>query len=238
MSLIHVPKSRIVVLGNIPLLPTSGPQCLSRQPDNVQACSGPVSPLLAPFNKAEQMAATEEGAHYVSVTPWFCSSTCTAVVGNYEVYWDRYHITAAYAFFLGGVLAESLPLPHASGFTLVPRPTTTVLVPANGTALSGRRPLDASATANVASVRFEVTGGTLRHHVIAGSKLTEAGWIVTGTRRPSPTAPTCCRASPPTSKTPALRVPPSRSPSRHNPPCYADTTTESSSCLILPEFQR
>jgi peptidoglycan/LPS O-acetylase OafA/YrhL len=178
ISLMHVPKDRIVVLGNIPLLPTSGPQCLSRQPDNVQACSGPVSPLLAPFNKAEEMAATEKGAHYVSVTPWFCSSTCAAVVGNYEVYWDRYHITAAYAFFLGGVLAESLPLPHARGFILVPRPTTTVLVPANGTTLSGRRPLDAIATGNVASVRFEVTGGTLRHHVISGSELTKAGWIV------------------------------------------------------------
>ena len=177
ISLIHVPKDRIVVLGNVPLLPTSGPQCLSRHPDNVQACSGPVSLWQSSVNKAEQMAATEEGAQYVSVTPWFCSSTCTPVIGNYEVYWDQFHITAAYALFLGGVLAKSLPLPHPSGSALVPRPTTSVLIPSSGATVSGSHVLDASASANVASVRFEVTGGKLRHHVISGSKLTRGGWI-------------------------------------------------------------
>ena len=177
ISLIHVPKDRIVVLGNVPLLPTSGPQCLSRHPDSVQVCSGHIPPWQTSVNKAEQMAATEEGAHYVNVTPWFCSSTCTAVVGNYEVYWDEWHITAAYALYLGGVLAKSLPLPHPSGSFLLPRPTTSVLVPSSGATVSGSHVLDASAGPNVASVRFEVTGGTLRDHVISGSELTIAGWI-------------------------------------------------------------
>ncbi len=131
----------------------------------------------ASLNNAEQMAATEEGARYVNVTPWFCSSTCTAVIGKYEVYWDDYHITAAYALFLAGVLAKSLPLSLPNGSVLIPPPTTSVIVPANGTVLSGRRPLDAIASANVASVSFELTGGTLRHHVISGSRQTFGGWI-------------------------------------------------------------
>ena len=42
-------------------------------------------------NKAEESAASETGTHYVSVTPWFCSSTCVAVIGNFEVYWDDFH---------------------------------------------------------------------------------------------------------------------------------------------------
>ena len=38
------------------------------------------------------------------------SSTCTAIVGNYEVYYDAFHVTAAYSTFLEGVLARSLSL--------------------------------------------------------------------------------------------------------------------------------
>ncbi len=45
ISPIHVPKDRVAVLGNVPLLPTSGPECLSRHPNDVQACSGPVLPV-------------------------------------------------------------------------------------------------------------------------------------------------------------------------------------------------
>ena len=114
ISLIHVPKKRIVVLGNVPL-PTDGPACLSQHPDNVQACSGPVLAGYVALEHAEQTAATEEGAHYVNVTPWFCSNTCTAVIGKYEVYWDQFHITAAYAYFLAGVLAKALPLSLPGG---------------------------------------------------------------------------------------------------------------------------
>jgi SGNH domain (fused to AT3 domains) len=117
ISLIHVPKDRIVVLGNIPVLPTAGPECLSRNPDNVQACSGPSSSLFAPVNSAEQMAATAVGAHYVNITPWFCSNTWTAVIDKYEVYFDRYHVTAAYAMFLAGVLARSLNLALPGNFS-------------------------------------------------------------------------------------------------------------------------
>ena len=54
ISLIHVPKNRIVVLGNVPVLPTSGPECLSQHPDDVQACSGPVAHFFTARNQAEE----------------------------------------------------------------------------------------------------------------------------------------------------------------------------------------
>ncbi len=47
----------------------------------------------------------------MSTIPWFCSSTCTAVVSNFEVYWDPYHVTAAYSTFLEGAVAQSLSIP-------------------------------------------------------------------------------------------------------------------------------
>ena len=182
ISLIHVPKNKIVVLGNVPALPTSGPECLSQHPNNVQACSGPVDTFFTARNQAEERAASEAGGHYVNVTPWFCSSTCTAVIGDYEVYWDDAHITSTYADFLGGVLAASLPLSLPSGLFQA-SPTTRVIYPANGAALSGSDALDASTLetplVHVTSVRFEITGGPLHDHLIATARQTLAGWLAT-----------------------------------------------------------
>jgi peptidoglycan/LPS O-acetylase OafA/YrhL len=108
-----VPTSRILVLGNTPSLPQSGPQCLSRKSADVQACSAPNSSTWTQYADAEQAAATSSGARYISVIPWFCSTTCTAVIGKYEVYLDDHHVTGAYAFFLTGVLSQALDLPAA-----------------------------------------------------------------------------------------------------------------------------
>jgi hypothetical protein len=181
ISLIHVPKDRIVVLGNIPVLPTSGPECLSQHPDNVQACSGPVGSFWNSRDQAERTAVTEAGGRYLNVTPWFCSSTCTAVIGDYEVYWDDAHITTTYAEFLAGVLAASLPLSLPSGLFQMAAPTTSVSVPANGATLSGSDFLDAVTSGTplpkVTSVRFEITGGTLRDHIISTSRRTDVGWL-------------------------------------------------------------
>ena len=103
-----VNPSRIVVLGNVPLLPASAPLCLSRHPHDVQACAGPVPASEEGFSQAEAAAATAAGAHYVSTTPWFCAQTCPAVIGKYLPYWDRYHITAAYSLYLSRVLVNAL----------------------------------------------------------------------------------------------------------------------------------
>jgi peptidoglycan/LPS O-acetylase OafA/YrhL len=108
---IHVPRSKVVVLGNVPVLPRSGPECLSRNTDDVQKCSGPLTAYLKQYNQAEQTTTTGAGARYVDTTPWFCSTVCTAVIGRYEVYFDRYHITGSYSMALGPVLAGALDLP-------------------------------------------------------------------------------------------------------------------------------
>ena len=109
---IPVPASRVLVLGNIPSFRVSPPLCLSRNPRNVQACSSPLPPFMADYNAAERRAAAKTGARYVSVIPWFCSATCTAVVGHYEVYFDDYHMTLAYSAYLAGVLDQAIDLPR------------------------------------------------------------------------------------------------------------------------------
>jgi peptidoglycan/LPS O-acetylase OafA/YrhL len=108
---LHVAKGSVVVLGNIPLLPQSGPECLADNATNVQHCSGAITTGLSKFNRAEQLAAGDAGARYVSVTPWFCSTDCPAVVGRYNVYLDQFHVTGTYSLVLQEVLAKALGFP-------------------------------------------------------------------------------------------------------------------------------
>ena len=61
--------NRVVILGNIPLLPQSGPQCLARSSSNVQSCSGSPETTLTKYNKAEQTVAKESGARDVKSRP-------------------------------------------------------------------------------------------------------------------------------------------------------------------------
>jgi hypothetical protein len=110
---LHVAKSNVVVLGNIPLLPQSGPECLADNATNVQKCSGTIETVLSKFNGAEQLAAGESGARYISVTPWFCSTGCPAVIGRYNVYLDQFHVTATYSLVLQNILASALGFPVA-----------------------------------------------------------------------------------------------------------------------------
>ena len=58
-------------------------------------------------------------------------------------------------------------------------PTTAVLLPSNGATLSGGQYLDASASSpiGIASVSYELTGGTLNDQVISGSTSTIVGWL-------------------------------------------------------------
>ncbi len=59
-----------------------------------------------------------------------------------------------------------------------PAPSTTVLVPAAGAKVSGTSSaLDATASAKVSSVTYELSGGTLSDRVIASGTLTAYGWL-------------------------------------------------------------
>ncbi len=111
LNQLRVPTTQVVVLGNIPLLPWSAPQCLARSSSNIQACSVSPETVLTKYNEAESVAAHASGARYVNVTSWFCSKTCTTVVGKYEVYDGQYHVTADYSIVLEQVLQQALQLP-------------------------------------------------------------------------------------------------------------------------------
>jgi hypothetical protein len=87
-------------------------------PCSINLCHIGVDPAKSDYGGADGRSPTgrsssrgpTKGVRYISVTPWFCAGTCPAVIGKYEVYWDQFHITATYAFFLSGILARSLHL--------------------------------------------------------------------------------------------------------------------------------
>jgi hypothetical protein len=101
---VRAPHRQTVVLGNIPILPQSGPTCLALHPGDVQSCSGPLVTNFTPYDQAESAAARAGHATYINPTSWFCSTVCTAIIGHYGVYSDDTHITAAYAQYLSKVL--------------------------------------------------------------------------------------------------------------------------------------
>ena len=105
---IAAPHAVKIVLGNLPS--SKGPDCVAQHVDDVQLCATPPRSSLTPYNNAERLVADAEGARYIDVTPWFCGSTCSAVIGDYDVYAAGGHVTLDYSRFLESVLGQSLDL--------------------------------------------------------------------------------------------------------------------------------
>jgi len=103
------PGTKKVVWGDIAYLAQTGPDCLAAHETNVQACSTPASQaVLTDHEQTLKAAAQATGATYIATTPWLSTSTCTAVIGKYEVYADSSHITSSYAGYLQGAIAKAL----------------------------------------------------------------------------------------------------------------------------------
>jgi hypothetical protein len=64
--------------------------------------------MAAEHGDLERRIAAEAGAQYVDVTSWLCSSVCTALVGDMDVYLNQDHITATYATYLSGALEAAV----------------------------------------------------------------------------------------------------------------------------------
>jgi hypothetical protein len=173
-SLLGLPTKRVVVLGNLPILPKPPAQCLSLHPDDVQACSGAPPGFEDQFNQAEAAAAAQSGIRYVDVNSWFCAAAtkCSPVIGKYQVYIDDWHVTATYSVYLARSLRDAL---HLSGSAAAP--TTSVLAPSNDTSVSGVVGLNANASDSATKVEFRLTGGTWHDVLIGTAAHVYFGWF-------------------------------------------------------------
>lgn len=101
--------AKVVVLGDMPYLEQSAPECLAAHADDVSACARPADEaIFADHAAREKATAKANGATYVDTTPWFCSDVCDPIIGNMIVYQNEYHITAAYSRYLSGVVASAV----------------------------------------------------------------------------------------------------------------------------------
>jgi Bacterial Ig domain len=99
---------------------------------------------------------------------WLCSWNTTTVPNGSYLLSSLAFNSAGSAYSLGGV---NITVNN-------PTPTTSVVIPSNGATQSGTAALlDASASANVTSVKYELTGGTLTDQVIATATPTYYGWL-------------------------------------------------------------
>jgi hypothetical protein len=105
------PHSALVVLGDIPVLAQSAPDCLAAHESNVQACStSRTNALTGVYDAAEETAAQATGARRIDVTSWLCATICPPIVNNTLVYRNQFHITRTYSVYLAGVLGSALHL--------------------------------------------------------------------------------------------------------------------------------
>ena len=105
------PSIRLVVLGDMPVLEPTNPECLAAHLNAIQQCgSTREEALTGVFTTAEQAAAAAAGADYIDVSDWFCNERCSPIIAGKQVYRNRFHITATFATFLSGALADSLHL--------------------------------------------------------------------------------------------------------------------------------
>lgn len=110
---LSAPGRHVVLLGDIPYLKEAGPLCLSIHTSSVQTCSTSTSEAVSSQDQAAQRtAASQAGATFINVIPWFCTTkSCPAVIGNTDVYSDCCHTSSNYGVNLEAVLTEALQLP-------------------------------------------------------------------------------------------------------------------------------
>lgn len=105
---LHASATTAIILGDIPRLKLSI-DCLALHPGDVQKCAQPRELAAgATYNDIERQVAETAGAPFVDVTPWFCGTVCSPVIGDMLVYTNDYHVTGTYAAFLTGELRAAL----------------------------------------------------------------------------------------------------------------------------------
>jgi hypothetical protein len=102
--------AQVLVFGPTPRPSGNVPDCLSRHPDDLVACTQRRGRAVnAAGERAERDAVQQAGGTYVDVTPWVCTWVrCAVVVGNLLVYRDDNHVTTPFASWLAPVFEAEL----------------------------------------------------------------------------------------------------------------------------------
>jgi hypothetical protein len=102
--------SHVALIEDLPELDASPQTCLAAYPRAVQSeCAVPYpNPANAGHQPAESAAAAATGIGLISTTSWFCTATCSPVIGRYIAYYDASHVSASYARYLSRVMTAAI----------------------------------------------------------------------------------------------------------------------------------
>lgn len=113
--MLRASSGRIILAGDVPGLPESPGDCLSRRGADLGDCAFEPTDWSRLKTEAAQDAAAKTNVDFIDPTDWFCAAGwCPSVVGSTVTYRDTEHITPEYAL----QLAE--PLREAMGFAPAP----------------------------------------------------------------------------------------------------------------------
>jgi hypothetical protein len=111
LSMLKMPGTQLVVMGDIPLLAEDDATCLAAHETNVRACMTPLATAeTGVYVSAEEQAASANDAEYIPTEQWICAQLCVPIVGHIRVYNDEYHISATYSKYLSGAVQAALHL--------------------------------------------------------------------------------------------------------------------------------
>jgi hypothetical protein len=107
---ISATSTHVAVMEDLPERMPGFQTCLAAYPTNIQQRCATTFPNTADpgHQQAEREAAAATGASYVMTSKWFCTSTCSPVIGNFIPFYDEGHVSATYAEFLSGVISQQL----------------------------------------------------------------------------------------------------------------------------------
>jgi hypothetical protein len=103
-------KTKVAVIEDVPSFDQGYPQaCMAEHPSAIQVCAVPYpNPEFPGQQPAELAATTATRAGFIATVQWFCTSTCSPVVGSYFVHHDQGHVSATYAEYLSLVMEQAV----------------------------------------------------------------------------------------------------------------------------------
>jgi hypothetical protein len=110
ITTIQASGARVAVIEDLVWFPQIPGQCLAAYPSAVQTNCAVANPNLADPGQqaAEQAAASATGSGFIATSQWFCTTTCSPVVGRYITHLDQGHMSATYGLYLGTVFGAAV----------------------------------------------------------------------------------------------------------------------------------
>jgi hypothetical protein len=105
------PQTKMVMIEDTPWPTGDAAECVAAHTTDLTMCRRPVEQAIVEPRRRTLVedAAQAQGVTIVDPTPWFCTTTCPAVVGNILVWKDSSHISTYYSKMLAPLLDEKLP---------------------------------------------------------------------------------------------------------------------------------